>query len=137
MTPVEQIDQYIAGFSDWRGSTLAAARKAILAADPGIVEEWKWMGSPVWSRDGMIATGGGFKNKVKLTFSYGASLPDPEKLFNGNDTGATRRSIDLFEDDTVNEAALTELVRAAIVYNRTHLKKNASGRNKAGKSKDA
>ncbi len=135
MTPSEQIDQYIAGLADWRSKTLAGLRKTILAADAEIIEEWKWMGSPVWSRDGMIAVGNGHKNKVKLTFAYGAHLPDPEGLFNGNDTGATRRSIDLFEGDSVSESALTELVRAAIVYNRTHLKKNALAglRSKAGR----
>src|SRR5271154_1792697 len=82
MTPSEQIDQLIAATTDWRGETLAVVRKTILEADPAIVEEWKWMGSPVWSRAGMIAVGNPHKEKVKLTFSHGASLPDPDKLFN-------------------------------------------------------
>lgn len=127
-TPTARIDQYIAGLADWRTDTLAAIRQAILAADSEIVEEFKWMGSPVWSRDGMIAVGNGHKNKVKITFAYGARLPDPAGLFNGNDTGATRRSIDLFENDAIDAKALTELVRAAITYNHTHLRKNAPTR---------
>lgn len=127
MNPSERIDQYIAEIEDWRSGTLAEARKAILAADPEIEEDWKWMGSPAWSRDGLIAVGNAHKTKVKLTFAYGASLPDPEGLFNGDDKGATRRSIDIFEGDALDAAALQTLVRAAITYNRTHLKKNAAG----------
>lgn len=125
MTPKQQIDQYIADLDDWRGKTLARVRQTILAADPGIIEEWKWMGSPVWERDGLIAVGNAHKGKVKLTFAHGAKFADPEKMFNGKDTGKTRRSIDLFEGDELDEAALQNLVRAAIVYNQTHLKKNA------------
>jgi hypothetical protein len=124
MNPSERIDQLIAGLEDWRGKTLASARKAILAADREIVEEWKWMGSPVWSRDGMIAVGNAHKEKVKLTFSHGAKLPDPDKLFNAGLEGGTWRAIDLFAGDKVNGRALKDLVRAAIVYNRTKLKKN-------------
>ncbi|MDB5588964.1 MAG: hypothetical protein JWP26_3934 [Devosia sp.] len=82
MTPTEQINQLIASLSDWRGTTLASIRQTILAADPEIIEEWKWMGSPVWSRDGIIAVGNAHKDKIKLTFSHGADLPDPDKLFN-------------------------------------------------------
>src|SRR5271154_891321 len=82
MNPSERIDQLIAGLTDWRGPTLAGVRKTILEADREIIEEWKWMGSPVWSRDGIIAVGNAHKEKVKLTFSHGASLPDPDKLFN-------------------------------------------------------
>lgn len=135
MNASERIDRYIEATGDWRGKTLASVREAILAADLEIVEEFKWMGSPVWSRDGMIAVGNAHKNKVKVTFAYGAKLPDPQKLFNGNDTGATRRSIDLFEGDRVNADALGELVRAAIAHNHTHLAKNApaSARAKARK----
>ena len=81
-TATEQIDQLIARLKDWRGQTLARVRKSILAADAEITEDWKWMGSPVWSRDGMIAVGNAHKGKVKLTFTQGASLPDPAKLFN-------------------------------------------------------
>lgn len=82
MDPSERIDQLIAGLNDWRGKTLASVRKTILAADRQIIEEWKWMGSPVWSRDGILAVGNAHKDKVKVTFAHGARLPDPEKLFN-------------------------------------------------------
>jgi hypothetical protein len=125
MNASDTIDRHIAGIKDWRGKTFAAARKCILAADSGIVEEWKWMGSPLWSRDGMIAVGNAHKDKVKLTFAYGAHLSDPDKLFNAGLEGNMRRAIDLFEGDKVNEPALKKLVRAAIAYNQTKLKKNA------------
>jgi len=125
MNASERIDRLIAGITDWRGQTFAAIRKTILAADREIVEEWKWMGSPVWSRDGMIAVANAHKGKVKLTFAYGAKLPDPDKLFNAGLEGNARRAIDFFEGDKVNERALKNLVRAAIDYNRAKLKKNA------------
>jgi hypothetical protein len=125
MNASEQIDQLIAGITDWRGKTFAAIRTCILAADPDIIEEWKWMGSPVWSRDGMIAVANAHKGKVKLTFAHGADLPDPEKLFNAGLDGNARRAIDFFEGDRINERALKNLVHAAIEYNRTRLKKNA------------
>jgi len=139
MNPSERIDQMIAGLTDWRGKTFAGIRKAILAADRGIVEEWKWMGSPVWSRDGMIAVANAHKGKVKLTFAHGAHLPDPDRLFNAGLEGNARRAIDFLEGDRVDERALKTLVRAAIEYNRRHLKKNApaGGRGKAQKSKKA
>lgn len=123
MNPVERIDQFIAGLTDWRGKTLARIRKCILEADPEIIEEWKWMGSPVWSRDGMIAVANAHKDKVKLTFSQGAKLADPGKLFNAGLEGKTWRAIDLFEGDKINERGLKSLVRAAIDYNHTKLKK--------------
>lgn len=125
MNPSERIDQYIEELADWRGATLARIRKTMLAADPEIVEEWKWMGSPTWSRDGLIAVGNAHKSKVKLTFAHGARLDDPDRLFNGDDKGSTRRSIDIFESDAIDETALKNLVRAAIAYNLTSLKKNA------------
>src|ERR1700720_2851646 len=131
MNPSERIDQLIAGLTDWRGKTLASVRKGILEADREIIEEWKWMGSPVWSRDRMIAVGNAHKDKVKLTFSHGASLPDPDKLFNAGLGGYAWRAIDLFEGDKVNERALKDLVRAAVEYNQTKLKKNAGTRTKA------
>jgi hypothetical protein len=136
MNPSERIDQLIAGLKDWRGKTLAGIRKSILEADRQILEEWKWMGSPVWSRDGMIAVGNAHKNKVKLTFSHGASLADPDKLFNAGLGGNMWRAIDLFEDDKINERALKNLVRAAIEYNQIKLKKKAPAgtRAKAQKS---
>ena len=92
MNPSERIDQLIAELKDWRGKTLASVRKSILAADPEIIEEWKWIGSPVWSRDGIIAVGNAHKDKVKLTFSHGVSLPDPDKLFNAGFGGNTWRA---------------------------------------------
>jgi hypothetical protein len=136
MNPSERIDQLIAGITDWRGRTFAAVRKSILSADPEIIEEWKWMGSPVWSRDGMIAVANAHKGKVKLTFAYGASLPDPDKLFNAGLEGNMRRAIDFLEGDKINERALKNLVRAAIDYNQARKKKAPAGpRVKARKSK--
>jgi len=139
MTPTERIDQLIAGIADWRGKTFAAVRKAILAADKEIVEEWKWMGSPVWSRDGMIAVANAHKGKVKLTFASGAKFADPDKLFNAGLDGNLRRAIDFSEGDRVDERALKALVRAAIAYNQSRSKKKApaGARAKAGKSKKA
>jgi hypothetical protein len=106
--PSENIDQLIARTTDWRGKTLASVRKASLAADPEIIEEWKWRGSPVWSRYGHIVVGNAHKDKVKLTFSHGASLPDPDKLFNNGFGGKVWRSIDYCEGDKVNERALKD-----------------------------
>jgi hypothetical protein len=123
MNPSERIDQLIAKLTDWRGKTFARVRKSILGADPEIIEEWKWMGSPVWSRDGIIAVGNAHKNKVKLTFAHGASLPDPDQLFNNGLDGKVWRAIDLFEGDKINERALKAMVRSAIEYNRSRLKK--------------
>jgi hypothetical protein len=125
MSPSERIDQLIAKLTDWRGKTLASIRKSILEADREIIEEWKWMGSPVWSRDGIIAVGNAHKEKVKLTFSQGAKLPDPDKLFNAGLEGNAWRAIDLFEGDKINARALKNLVRTAVDYNRTKLKKKA------------
>ena len=137
MNPPERIDQLIRGLTDWRGKTLASVRKTILAADREIIEEWKWMGSPVWSRDGMIAVGNAHKDKVKLTFSHGASLPDPDRVFNAGLGGNMWRAIDFFEGDKINERALKDLVRAAIDYNQIQLKKKAfaAAQKKASKSK--
>ena len=128
MNPSERIEQLIASLTDWRGKTLAGVRKSILEADREIIEEWKWMGSPVWSRDGMIAVGNAHKDKVKLTFSHGASLPDPDKLFNAGLGGNQWRAIDLFEGDKINERALRNLVRAAIEYNQIKLQAKAPAR---------
>ena len=125
MNPSERIDQLIDGITDWRGKTFASVRECILEADGEIIEEWKWMGSPVWSRDGMIAVANAHKGKVKLTFAYGASLPDPDKLFNAGSEGNARRAIDFFEGDKVNERALKSLVRAAIEHNQAKKKKKA------------
>jgi hypothetical protein len=137
MNASERIDQLIAELTDWRGEMLASIRAGILEADREIIEEWKWMGSPVWSRDGMIAVGNAHKDKVKLTFSHGASLPDPDKLFNAGLEGKVWRAIDFFEGHKINERALKNLVRAAIDYNRTKSKKKtpAATRAKARKTK--
>jgi hypothetical protein len=128
MNPSERIDQLIAGLTDWRGKAFASIRKSILAADGEIIEEWKWMGSPVWYRHGIIAVANAHKEKVKLTFSYGASLADPDHLFNAGLEGNARRAIDFFEGDRINERALRNLVRAAIDHNESKLKKKAPSR---------
>src|SRR5580704_15308411 len=125
MNPSERIDELIANLPDWRGPTLANIRKNILEADREIIEEWKWMGSPVWSRGGMIAVANAHKEKVKLTFSHGAHLPDPDKLFNAGLRGNAWRAIDFFEGDKINARALKNLVRAAVNYNQIKLKKKA------------
>jgi hypothetical protein len=121
----ERIDQLVAGITDWRGKTFAGVRKTILAADPEISEEWKWMGSPVWSRNGIIAVANAHKGKVKLTFMYGAKLADPDKLFNAGLEGNARRAIDFLEGDKINAPALKTLIRAAIDYNQGKAKKKA------------
>jgi hypothetical protein len=128
MNPWKRIDELIEKLTDARGETLANIRKTILAADPEIIEEWKWMGSPVWSRDGIIAVATVLKDKVKLTFSHGASLLDPDKLFNATLGGSQWRAIDFFEDDKINERALKNLIRAAIDYNQVALKSKAPAR---------
>jgi hypothetical protein len=137
MHPSERIDELISGLTDWRGKTLARIRKIILEADRDIIEEWKWMGSPVWSRDGIIAVGNAHKDKVKLTFSHGASLPDSDNLFNAGREGKVWRAIDLFEGDKINERALKNLVRAAVHFNQTKLRRKAPAgtRAKVHKSK--
>jgi hypothetical protein len=139
MNPSEHIDQLIAKLRDWRGKTLASVRKSILEADREISEEWKWMGSPVWSRDGIIAVGNAHKEKVKLTFAHGAKLPDPDKLFNAGLEGSTWRAIDFFEGDKIDGRALKNLIRAAIDYNQSKSKKKAPAgtRAKARKTKKA
>ncbi|MGF6932605.1 hypothetical protein OKW41_001744 [Paraburkholderia sp. UCT70] len=136
MNASERIDELITGLTDWRGAIFARIRQCVLAADPAIVEEFKWMGSPVWSRDGMIAVANAHKGKVKLTFAHGADLADPDGLFNAGLEGNARRAIDFFERDGVDERALKALVRAAIDYNQNHLKKNLRGAlTKAGRKR--
>jgi hypothetical protein len=131
MNPSERIDELIAKLTDWRGKTLASIRRSILEADRKVIEEWKWMGSPVWSRDGIIAVGNAHKGKVKLTFAHGASLPDTEKLFNAGFGGNTWRAIDFFEGDKINQRALKNLVRAAVDYNQMKLKRKAPAGSRA------
>jgi hypothetical protein len=111
------IDGRIRELGDWRGKTLERVRRLIHETDPDVVEEWKWMGTPVWSHDGIICTGESYKNVVKLTFAKGASLDDPSGLFNSSLEGNVRRAIDIHETDQIDEAALKDLVRAAIVLN--------------------
>jgi hypothetical protein len=135
MNPSERIDLLIGKLTDWRGKRFASVRRSILEADRKIVEEWKWMGSPVWSRYGTIAVGNAHKDKVKLTFSHGASLPDPEKLFNAGLGGKVWRAIDFFEGDGINERALKVLVRAAVKYNQSKNKKKTSRGTRAKVSK--
>jgi len=135
MTPSQRIDQLIAGIADWRGKIFAGVRKTILEADREIIEEWKWMGSPVWSRDGIIAVANAHKGKVKLTFMYGAKLADPDKLFNAGLEGNARRAIDFLEGDKINQRALKDLIRAAIEYNQNRLKKKAPAKKATAVSK--
>jgi hypothetical protein len=122
----ELISKRIAELRDWRGETLSRMRKLIKDADPAVVEEWKWRGTPVWSHDGIICTGESYKNVVKLTFAKGASLKDPTRLFNASLDGKTRRAIDIHEGEEVDESAFKALVRQAAVL-------NSSGRSKASK----
>ena len=111
------IDQKIKELGDWRGKTLAKVRGIIHTADPEIVEEWKWMGTPVFSHDGIVCTGETYKNVVKMTFAKGAALQDPARLFNSSLDGNVRRAIDIREGDKVDEAALKDLIRAAVALN--------------------
>jgi hypothetical protein len=112
----ELIDQRIAELDDWRGETLSRMRQLIKAADPGVVEEWKW-GGPVWSHGGIICTGESYKSAVKLTFAKGASLDDPSRLFNSSLEGNTRRAIDIHQGEKVDAGAFKALVRAAVALN--------------------
>ena len=113
----ELISQRIAELGDWRGKTLSRMRKLIKAADPDVVEEWKWMGTPIFSHDGIICTGESYKQVVKLTFAKGASLKDPARLFNSSLEGNVRRAIDIHEGEVVDESAFKALVRAAVALN--------------------
>ena len=114
----KRISERIAELGDWRGKTLARMRKLIKEADPDVVEEWKWMGTPVWSHDGIICTGESYKAIVKLTFAKGAALKDPKKLFNSSLDGNVRRAIDIHEGDNIDESAFVALVRDALALNR-------------------
>ena len=113
----ELIDQRIEELGDWRGKTLAKVRKLIHQADPEIVEEWKWMGTPTFSHAGIVCTGETYKSVVKLTFAKGASLPDPSSLFNSSLEGNVRRAIDIHEGEKINDSALKALIRAAVDFN--------------------
>ncbi len=113
----ERIDRRIAELGDWRGETLSRMRGLIKEADPDVVEEWKWIGTPIWPHDGIICTGESYKSIVKLTFSKGASLKDPAKLFNSSLEGNTRRAIDIHEGEEVDAGAFKALIRAAVALN--------------------
>lgn len=129
------ISEKIAGIGDWRGKTLARMRKLIQDADPDVVEEVKWMGTPVWSHDGIICTGETYKSAVKLTFAKGASLKDPAKLFNSSLDGNVRRAIDIHEGEEIDAAAFKTLVRQAIALNGTRKPKPAKKPARAKKAK--
>ncbi len=116
----KRIDKHIAEIGDWRGERLAEIRKLIHEVDPEVVEEWKWMGTPVWSHEGMYANANAFKDKVKLTFFHGAGLTDPKMLFNAGLGGNKWRAIDFREGDKFNKTALKALLREAVAYNATH-----------------
>jgi hypothetical protein len=120
MTASERIDQKIADLGDWRGERLAEIRQLIHEVDPEVVEEWKWMGTPVWSHEGMYALANAHKDKVKLTFFHGAELPDPRKLFNAGLAGNKWRAIDFREGDKIDKPALEALLREAVAYNTKH-----------------
>jgi hypothetical protein len=122
-TPSQLINERIADLGDWRGETLAHVRELIREADPEVIEEWKWRGVPVWSHDGGICTGESYKDHVKLTFYKGASLRDPERLFNAGLDGNVRRAIDIHEGDEINESAFKNLIRAAVKLNSSGKKK--------------
>ena len=122
----ELISQRIAELGDWRGETLSRMRKLIKQADPHVLEEWKWMGTPIWSHDGIICTGESYKKVVKLTFAKGASLKDPTGLFNSSLDGNVRRAIDIAEGEVVDPTAFKALVREAIAL-------NSAGKSKASK----
>ena len=113
----ELISRRIAELDDWRGETLGKIRALIKAADPDVLEEWKWMGTPVWSHDGIICTGESYKSVVKLTFAKGASLSDPARLFNSSLDGNVRRAIDIREGEEIDESAFKALVRQAVALN--------------------
>src|SRR5581483_9398798 len=124
------IDERIKELGDWRGKMLAKVRAIIHKADPEIVEEWKWMGTPVWSHGGLVCTGETYKDKVKMTFAKGAALKDPSGLFNSSLDGNVRRAIDIYEDDEIHEAALKDLIRAAVALNLEDKKKSRRSHDK-------
>jgi hypothetical protein len=116
-SPAELISERIAELGDWRADVLRRIRELIREADPDIIEEWKWRGTPVWSHDGIVCTGESYKNHVKLTFAKGASLKDPVGLFNASMEGNVRRAIDIHQGDTIDERAFKALVCAAVTFN--------------------
>ena len=131
----QKISERIAELGDWRGETLARMRMLIHEADPAVVEEWKWMGTPIWSHDGILCTGESYKDKIKLTFAKGASLKDPKRLFNSSLDGNVRRALDIFEGQAVDEAAFKKLILDAVALNSA--KKARSPKNAKAKAKKA
>lgn len=131
-SPSDQVDRLIADLNDWRGVRLAQIRRVMLEAVAGMVEEWKWMGTPTWSCDGIVAIANPHKEKVKITFAHGAHLPDPRRLFNAGLGGREWRAVDLFESDPLDEPALKEMVRAAASYNRSLLATHRTSDRRAG-----
>lgn len=129
----ESIDERIRELGDWRGKMLAKVREIVHKADAEIVEEWKWMGTPVFSHNGIVCTGETYKNVVKLTFAKGASLEDPSGLFNSSLEGNVRRAIDIHEGEKIDETALKDLIRAAVALN---LKKKPKGRSASGERRN-
>jgi hypothetical protein len=127
----ELISKRIAELGDWRGKTLSRMRKLIREADPHVIEEWKWRGTPVWSHDGIICTGESYKSVVKLTFAKGAPLKDPARLFNSSLEGNTRRAIDIHEGEEVDQSAFKALIRQAIALNSSGTSKKSSKRAKS------
>jgi hypothetical protein len=122
MKASELIDDLVANLTDWRGTAFANVRRIIHDADPEIVEEWKWMGTPAWSHDGIVCIANAFKDKVKITFYKGAQLADPDKLFNNGLQGKQWRTIDIYKDDRINESSTKMLIRAAVDYNHANVK---------------
>ena len=122
------ISNKIAELGDWRGETLAKMRKLIHETDPGVIEEWKWRGTPVWSHAGILCTGETYKNVVKLTFAKGASLQDPQHLFNSSLEGNVRRALDIYEGDAIDPAAFKALIREAIVLNESKARPKKNSR---------
>ena len=123
----ERIDAKIASLGDWRGERLAELRKLIREVDPDITEDWKWMGTPVWSNHGMLVLANAHKDKVKVTFFHGARLEDPQRLFNAGLDGGKWRAIDLFAGDRIDKRALKSLLHAAIAYNKAHAVPKSKG----------
>ena len=129
----DKIDARIAELGDWRGKMLARVRALIKEADPEVVEEWKWMGTPVWSHDGIVCTGESYKKVVKMTFAKGASLKDPSRLFNSSLDGNVRRAIDIHEGEKIDAPALKALIRAAVALNVSGKSKKTAARKRAAR----
>lgn len=135
MNASELIDDLIANLTDWRGATFASIRRIVHEADPDMIEEWKWMGAPVWSDHGIVCVANAFKDKVKLTFSQGAYLADPDKLFNNGLSGKQWRTIDFYKADKINERALKVLILDAASYNQSSMQSTNRSHAKQGNPK--